>query len=103
MNTEIKKVFLLYECDAWLSHDSHVLMGVFTTEEQLEIGCNNLIHQRIEDNFDAEGYDDGWSKSEMQEDFAHQMLKELLENRQTQTYEINYIIKDVEPNKVNEI
>ena len=101
----MKQVFLLYEGDQWLSTDSLVLMGVFTSDEELRIASDKLIHERIDTNYEEEGYDDGegWSKEEMKEDFAQQILNELIENRQTQTYTINYIIKEVEVNKLGEI
>lgn len=56
------KVYLLYEGDEWLSLHSLVLMGVFTSEKELESASNKVIHQKIDRNFNAEGYNDGWCK-----------------------------------------
>lgn len=99
----MKKVYLLYEGDKWLTNSSLVLMGVFTSDEELRHACDKLIRQRIDKNYEAEGYDDGWNKEEMKDALAQRIVKELLENRQTQTYTINYTIKEVELNKLGEI
>lgn len=39
-------VFLLYEGDEWLSSDSLVLLGVFSSEKKLEKGAKTLIWER---------------------------------------------------------
>ena len=52
-----KEMYLLFEGDEWLSNDSLVCMGLFTSNKQLEAAVTQLIRQRIEDNFDPRDYD----------------------------------------------
>lgn len=43
---ETKKVYLLYEGDEWLSTDSLVLMGIFTSKQAFKFNAEKLIRQR---------------------------------------------------------
>ena len=97
-------VYLLYEGDAWLSSDSLVLMGIFTDKEQLKQGAIQLAEQHIVDLFDLDDGDyEDMTEEEAQNAFIDSFIGELMNNSQTQGYEVNFDIKAVELNKVEEI
>lgn len=100
-----KSVYLLYEGDEWLSRSSRVLMGVFDSEEDLWNGAYDLIYERIDEHVDyAEGnifeLEEGEHVDE--QEVMADLMNELKENWQTQGWVTNYVIKEVELNKLEE-
>ena len=99
-------VFLLYEGDAWLSRDSLVLMGVFSTEETLKKGAKSLIWERRKEHLQHEKCNicKGDTIRGMREICAG-ILDELMNDRYHQTIfgENGYQIKEVELDKLEEI
>ena len=101
-----KVVYLLYECDEWLSKDSMVLMGIFDNDEYLWNGAYDLIYERIDEHVDyAEEnifeLEEGEHVDE--QEVMADLMNELKENWQTQSWLTNYLIKEVELNKLEEI
>lgn len=108
---EEKKVYLLYEGNEWLSKDSLVLMGVFTSEESLKKNAKKLVRQRAKKHlgtaeansiyeFENPGYDDN---SEEIEVVVNDIMAELMNNHSTNGWEVNYIIKEVQTDELEEI
>ena len=92
-----KSVFLLYEGDEWLSNDSMVLMGVFSSEESLKFNAEKLIRQRGDEHLDcAEGqnffdFDETFSKDEKISSVVDDILLELLSHGATSGWSTNYL------------
>lgn len=88
-------VYLLYTCDDWMSYDSMVLMGVFSSDESLLDGVGEIVADMV-DNF-ADG-------DEEPDETIERVAQEFLDcNLQTQGYDKNIFAKCVELNKVEEV
>lgn len=91
-----KSVFLLYEGDEWLSRDSMVLMGVFSSEESLRFNAENLIRQRGDEHLDFVedqnffDIDETFSKDEKISLVVDDILLELLSRGSTSGWNTNY-------------
>jgi hypothetical protein len=94
-----KEMYLLFEGDEWLSNDSLVCMGLFTSNKQLEAAVTQLIRQRIEDNFDPRDYDYDITA----EDWVKEQVVEFMESRQTSEGSVKFLAKQITPNKLEEI
>ena len=81
----MKEVYVLYEGDSWLSHSSLVPMGIFDNTEDLMVSARELISERHSD-----------------EDEVEDMMLELGNYNQVNGYDVNYLIKVVELNKLEE-
>ena len=81
----MKEVYVLYEGDSWLSHSSLVPMGIFDNTEDLMVSARELISERYSD-----------------EDEVEDMMLELGNYNQVSGYDVNYLIKVVELNKLEE-
>ena len=93
------EVYLLYEGDEWLSKSSQVLMGIFTNEQDLKKGCEELVRSRADRNFtdeDREYFD-------TTEDFVEDSVVELMSNRQLLGNCTSFMISQVATNVLNEI
>ena len=93
------EVYLLYEGDEWLSISSQVLMGIFTNDQDLKKGCEELVRSRADRNFtdeDRESFD-------TIEDFVEDSVNELMSNRQLLGYYTSFMISQVATNVMNEI
>lgn len=96
-----KSVYLLYECDRWLSRDSMVLMGIFTSEEKLFSAAKKLARERGKEHL-RHAKENGYSH-ETQRECIEDILSELERNGQTQQWETNYYTERVELDKLGEI
>ncbi len=96
-----KSVYLLYECDQWLSRDSMVLMGIFTSKEKLFSAAKKLVKQRGKEHLrHAKGNDYGYTT---QRECIEDILGDLERNGQTQQWKTNYYTVCVELDKLEEI
>jgi len=77
MEKEKRKIRLLYSCDAWLSYASMELLAVFTTAKQLQKYLKGMKRAKLLDDYD---------------------FSALLNEKQTQCKETNYIIEEHNPN-----
>ncbi len=89
-----KSVYLLYEGE-WLSKDSLVLMGIFTTERKLFDAARELIAERgsIHLDFAKEVID---SDYESVDDVIEDILRELRSRGATSEWDTNYCYVKVE-------
>ncbi len=110
-----EQAYLLFEADAWLSYDSMVLMGVFTSEEAFHEAVAQLIRSRLEsDGMNAYNtYDEeDLEKAEaMTGEEREQEINSIVENvvdeffssdLQTQSYDTNLYATYVTLNKLDE-
>ena len=105
---EQNNVWLLYECDEWLSNDSMVLMGIFTTKETLKVNAEKLIRERGNKHVnDAEGmgydFSDCETRKEKIDSVCDDILLELTSRGSTSGWSTNYSVTEVELNKLEEI
>ena len=104
-----ESVYLLYEGDEWLSTDSLVLMGIFTSDEYLKINAEKLIRQRQKQHLrDAEeqmkfDFDDCEHKEERIELVVDDILIELLSRGSTSGWATNYCYTSATLNELGEI
>ena len=101
-----KCVYLIYEGDEWLSRDSKVLMGVFDNDEDLWNGAYDLIYERIDEHVDyAEEniYELEEGEHVDEQEVMADLMDELKHNWQTQGWITNYMIEEVELNKLEEV
>lgn len=101
-------VFLLYEGDEWLSTDSLVLMGIFTTKETLKANAEKLIRERGNEHVsDADGmgydFDDCETRKEKIDSVCEDILLELIGRGSTSGWTTNYSVTEVELDKLEEI
>jgi hypothetical protein len=97
-------VFLLFEGDEWLSSDSLILMGVFSSEKKLEKGAKKLIWERRKEHlqYEKDCACEGDDIRGMREICAD-ILNELIRNNQSSCGDIRYQIKEVELDKLEEV
>ena len=93
------EVYLLYEGDEWLSRSSLSLMGIFTNEEDLKKGCEELVRSRAEQNYTHSEKE--WCES--MEDFIVYCVDELMSNRQVLSSYSSFTISQVATNVMEEI
>ena len=95
----IKEVYLLYEGDEWLSKGSLVLMGIFTSDEQLKCNAEKLIRERGKQHVrhyegqmcDGDGYPEDCKTMDDKVDVVvDDILEELLLHGATSGWEVNY-------------
>ena len=104
-----KSVFLLYEGDEWLSNDSMVLMGVFSSEESLKFNAEKLIRQRGDEHLDCAEYqnffdsNETFSKDEKISSVVDDILLELLSRGSTSGWSTNYLYQEVILDELGEI
>lgn len=84
----MKKVYLVFEGDAWLSTDSLFLMGVY---DNFSKAILDILEEMSDD-----GVLDG-------EETRDSVAKELVNYHQTQGFDSNYIIKTANLNEWEEI
>ena len=97
---------LLYEGDEWLSTDSLVLMGVFTERKPLVKAVCKWIRERLDDNFNPDGFDEGALRDNYagcRNDYGRGLFREWKRNGQTQGEEINIHTQEIELNEYGEI
>lgn len=88
----MKKV-LVYSADSGLSYNSYILMAVCDTKQiAINLIMPELVKYSIE-NFTSEGYD---SSKQLIGDLIHS----LNDISQTQSMDTNYVIKEIEANKL---
>ena len=95
----MKKVYLLYEGDAWLSSDSLVLMGVFSSKYTLYDAAEKLISEHVKDNFDPDEYSEYYTE----EDFIEDELICLRDRHQTQGGQVNFMVEEAILDRLQEI
>lgn len=95
-----KNVYLLYECDEWHSKSSQVLMGIFTTKDNLLNGVRKLVRDWIENfRWNEEG-----CEPETADEIEERIVQEFCDtNLQTIGYVVNIMAKEAELDKVEEI
>lgn len=103
-----RTVTLLYEGDEWLSTDSLVLMGIFTSDETFKENADKLIRERGRQHVDdAEGfgYDFGDCKTmkEKIDSVCEDILLELCSRGSTSGWTTNYTSTIVELDKLEEV
>ena len=90
----MKSVFVAYQCDAWLSHDSAEIIGIFTTRKK-------AIREVVKEcRIVVKNEEPGLKKCEI-EDIVDEAKSELEDNWQTYSmnhYNVNYIIDEIELN-----
>lgn len=94
-------VYLLYEGDEWLSSDSLVLMGIFTSPESFKANAEKLIRQRIKQHRRTareQGLEYG-TDDEIVED----IMTELTSRSSTDGWETNYTTQLVTLDELGEI
>lgn len=96
-------VFLLYEGDEWLSRNSMVLMGVFTSQVELKSAARELIEQRADEHLDVAKSNYDFDDDATEEDVVEDILTELFSRGATQGWLANYSVVEVETNKLEEI
>lgn len=97
-------VFLLYEGDEYLSAQSIVLMGVFSSKESLKKDAKKLIWQRRKEHLQNEK--NNCLKGEHirgTRELCADILAELLHRGSTCSLAINYSFTGVELDKLGEI
>ena len=98
-------VYLLFEGDQWLTNENLVLMGIFDNENSLFSSALELINNRIDEHchyaVTCLGFDE--DDEDLKEIVATDILHELKDNNQTQTWFTNYMIKEVQLNKLEEV
>lgn len=94
-----KNVFLLYEGDVYLSTDSLVLMGIFTSEKNLRKAVKKLIKERISENFDPTEYSYPTTKTQ----FIKEQILDFMELFQTLTGSVKFMARKATLNKLGEI
>lgn len=90
----MKSVFIAYQCDTWLSHDSAEIIGIFTTRKkairEVVKECRTLVTRE----------EPGMKKCEI-EDIVDEAKSELEDNLQTYSmshYDVNYLIEEIDLN-----
>ena len=102
-------VYLLYEGDNWLSRDSLVLMGIFSSEESLYCNAEKLIRERGEEHLKEHLRYDGWdfdeesTKQEKIDLVVEDILLELMSQKTTNGWGTNYYYQAVELDVLEEI
>lgn len=81
-------VYLLYEGDEWLTTDSLVLMGIFTSPESLKVNAEKLIRQRIKQHRRV-AKENGW-EYDSDDEIVEDILLELTSRSSTVNWETNY-------------
>ena len=107
---EENSVYLLYEGDEWLSMDSMVLMGIFTSDEYLKVNAEKLIRERAkqhirdaEGNFDPDYFEDCKTFEEKTTVVVDDILTELMSRGSTSGWTTNYSITSATLNELGEI
>lgn len=96
-----KSVYLLYEADQWLSNNSLVLMGIFSSEENLFSAAEKLARKRGKEHL-RYAKENGYSHT-TQGECIEDILSELERNGQTLQWETNYYTERVELDKLEEM
>ena len=99
-----RTVLLLYEGDLWLSTDSLVLMGVFSSEDLLEKNAKKLIWGKRQEHlrFEKEqAFED--EKIRSTRDLCADILDDLMRFRQSEYGYTRYLVKEIELNKLEEV
>lgn len=97
-------VFLLYEGNAWLSTDSLVLMGVFSSEDLLEKNAKKLIWGKRQEHLRWEkeqAFED--EKIRSMRDLCANILDDLMRNQHSDYGYTRYLFKEVELDKLEEV
>lgn len=101
------EVILLYEGDEWLSTDSLVLMGIFTSKESFKANAEKLIRQRAKQHLrDAE--DNGWefdgcTTQDKKDAVCEDILTELCSRGSTSGWTTNYTHANATLDELEEI
>lgn len=94
-------VYLLYEGDEWLSSDSLVLMGIFTSKESFKANAEKLIRQRIKQHRRTAS-ENGWEYGTDNE-IVDDILLELTSRGSTTGWETNYTTQSATLDELGEI
>ena len=97
-------VFFLYEGDTWLSTDSLVIMGVFSSEDLLKENAKKLIWEKRKEHLQWEkeqAFED--EKIRSMRDLCADILDDLMRHNQSDYGYTRYLVKEVEPNKLGEV
>lgn len=95
----MKKVYVLYEGDAWLSSDSLVIAGIFSSEYTLFQAAKKLIIKNVKINFDPDDYDEHYTKN----DYIEDEFIFFKENYQTQGNKVNIMAEKYELDELYDI
>lgn len=107
-----KNVWLLYEGDEWLSSDSLVLMGIFTSKESFKTNAEKLIRERGKKHVrDYEGqmckgdeyFEDCKTMEEKITVVVDDILTELCSRGSTSGWEVNYCSTQATLDELGEI
>lgn len=99
-----EKVYLLQQGDSHLTNQSLVIMGIFTSEDELEKGARKLLQDNLSHNFWAwEWNSDRQDEKDAQRDYIESEAKRFMEDFQTYLGDVLLIATEVELNVVGEI
>ena len=107
---------LLWETDAWHSYDSRVLLGVFTSEENLLDAIRTLVRKELEEDINHfNSFEEGEEPTEeelkamtedelydLYEEITDPILDEFCRNGQTQSFSVNWDSTEVEADQLDE-
>lgn len=98
------KVYLIWEGDSHLSNDSLVLMGIFNSLQALEKGAEELVKNRLKDNFKYwEWRESECTEEEAEADFIEHEVKVLMSDWQTHDGDVLFLVGEATLNDVEEI
>lgn len=89
-----KKVYILYEGDQWISHESLVPMGVFDSWMLLMTAVTTLLQQQIDNGYHETNGND--------EEYLKNALEEVEQYHQFRGHSVSIYIKTVKMNKLEE-
>ena len=101
---ERQTVFFLYKGDTWLSTDSLVLMGVFSSEDLLKENAKKLIWEKRQEHLQWEkeqAFED--EKIRSMRDLCADILDDLMRYKQSDYGYTRYLVKEVELDKLEEV
>ena len=96
-------VFFLYEGDTWLSTDSLVLMGVFSSEDLLKENAKKLIWEKRQEHLQWEKEQAFADEIRGMRDLCADILDDLMRHNQSDYGYTRYLVKEVELNKLGEV
>ena len=101
------KVYLLYETDAWISTESKVLMGIYTTDENLLNGVRKIVEDRYQNDVTFVDMDEDEDEREPEtlEEMQERIVDEFCDNdlQTVGNYEVQLYATEVELDKTEEI
>lgn len=98
-----KKIYAVYESDAWLSKQSEVQMGIFTS---VDLAINAIIDNNrfnLDEILNLDEIDEGMSEEDKYQMMDEWIREDLERSWQVSGTNFSYYIKEVELNKWDEI